>query len=145
VNQARVLPLAARTADVHGCRCARTGCACLGGDEFRAGKVDAQRPALEATLLPHQRTDGAHAGSWDPIDVRGRYGGRVYATAVNLLSLEACHRFVRVLRAAVRPPAGGADKQRRCDAARCPNIRHTAVGTRCHVPPWRRRAGGSAE
>jgi hypothetical protein len=59
---------------------------------------DAWHPALEDALLPHQRTDGAHAGSWDPIDVRGRDGGRVYATAANLLALEACRRFARLRR-----------------------------------------------
>jgi hypothetical protein len=59
------------------------------------GAWNAWHPALEDALLPHQRTDGAHAGSWDPVDVRGRDGGRLYATAANLLSLEACQRFAR--------------------------------------------------
>jgi len=43
--------------------------------------------ALQAALVVHQRTDGAHAGSWDPVDKNGKEGGRVYATAVNVMSL----------------------------------------------------------
>jgi hypothetical protein len=43
--------------------------------------------ALQAALVLHQRTDGAHAGSWDPVDKNGKEGGRVYATAVNVFSL----------------------------------------------------------
>ncbi|HEX6810640.1 MAG TPA: hypothetical protein VF384_03355 [Planctomycetota bacterium] len=43
--------------------------------------------ALLAALVPHQRADGAHAGSWDPVDRSGKQGGRVYATAVNVCSL----------------------------------------------------------
>jgi len=48
-------------------------------------------------LLPHQRHDGAHAGSWDPIDVRGREGGRVYSTAVNVMTLELGRRDAGIL------------------------------------------------
>ncbi|HZN40815.1 MAG TPA: prenyltransferase/squalene oxidase repeat-containing protein [Planctomycetota bacterium] len=43
--------------------------------------------SLREALVVHQRTDGAHAGSWDPVDRNGKQGGRVYATAVNVLSL----------------------------------------------------------
>jgi hypothetical protein len=55
-------------------------------------------PALLAALVPHQRTDGSHAGSWDPVDARGAQGGRVYATAVNVLSLSAGQRFGRIVK-----------------------------------------------
>jgi len=72
-----------------------------GGDE----SLDWEQ-ALEAALLPHQRTDGAHAGSWDPIDRRGRECGRVYATAVNALALSYRQRLLRV----VQPAAPGAPK-----------------------------------
>src|SRR5262249_19660304 len=54
-----------------------------GGD---AWSKSGWRTALEAAVLPHQRTDGASAGSWDPIDARGKEGGRVYATAAIVLS-----------------------------------------------------------
>jgi hypothetical protein len=53
--------------------------------------------ALLAALVAHQRTDGAHAGSWDPVDARGPQGGRVYATAVNVLSLAVGQQFERVV------------------------------------------------
>jgi hypothetical protein len=72
-----------------------------GGDEWRDWEQ-----ALEAALLPHQRTDGAHAGSWDLIDQRGRECGRVYATAVNALALSYRKRFAVV----VQPPPRRAPK-----------------------------------
>ncbi len=48
--------------------------------------------ALVATATTLQRQDGSFAGSWDPDDVRGREGGRVYATAAMLLALEVAWR-----------------------------------------------------
>jgi hypothetical protein len=48
--------------------------------------------ALVATATALQRRDGSPAGSWDPDDVRGREGGRVYATAAFLLALEVVWR-----------------------------------------------------
>jgi hypothetical protein len=48
--------------------------------------------ALVATATTLQRQDGSYAGSWDPDDVRGREGGRVYATAAMLLALEVAWR-----------------------------------------------------
>jgi hypothetical protein len=40
-------------------------------------------------LVAHQRkySDGCGCGSWDPVDRWGREGGRVYATAMNALTL----------------------------------------------------------
>ena len=66
-----------------------------GGEAWQTWK-----DALEAALLPHQRTDGAHVGSWDPIDRRGRECGRVYATAVNALALSCGYRYAAVVRRA---------------------------------------------
>ncbi|MFT4841532.1 MAG: hypothetical protein ACI90M_001995 [Candidatus Azotimanducaceae bacterium] len=48
--------------------------------------------ALTTTAVSMQRTDGSFAGSWDPLDVRGRDGGRIYATATMLLALEVIWR-----------------------------------------------------
>jgi hypothetical protein len=56
------------------------------------------RTALEGAALPRQRTDGASAGSWDPVDARGKDGGRVYATAAIVLALESYNRVGRVLK-----------------------------------------------
>jgi len=45
-------------------------------------------------LVSHQRrfNEGCLAGSWDPVDKWGTEGGRVYATAMNLLTLGIVHR-----------------------------------------------------
>ncbi|MBZ0136642.1 MAG: hypothetical protein K8I27_09745 [Planctomycetes bacterium] len=66
--------------------------------------------AMVKTLLDHQR--GSHAkdreanlitpealdehGSWDPVGAWGSAGGRVYATAINCLTLETFYRHQRV-------------------------------------------------
>ncbi|MCA8974666.1 MAG: hypothetical protein KDC98_08085, partial [Planctomycetes bacterium] len=52
--------------------------------------------ALHRALLPSQRTDDAFAGSWDPISAWGHEGGRVYATAMALLCLQAPYRYARI-------------------------------------------------
>lgn len=53
-------------------------------DKSRAGKW---RTSLHKALLKNQHQSGARAGSWDPIDVWGAEGGRVYATAILALAL----------------------------------------------------------
>ena len=50
------------------------------------------RDPLLAASLAHQRTDGSFAGSWDPVDVRGKEGGRVFATAMQLHCLLIARR-----------------------------------------------------
>lgn len=50
--------------------------------------------ALQKTLLATQRRDGTLAGSWDPTTRWDGYGGRVYATALATLCLEAYYRFL---------------------------------------------------
>ena len=53
---------------------------------------------LYPLLIEHQVTQGEFAGSWDPIsptpDLWARYGGRLYVTAMNLLSLEVSYRHL---------------------------------------------------
>lgn len=49
--------------------------------------------ALTAAIVKHQRTDGAFAGSFDPVGAWCEKGGRVYATAILLLALQAPTRF----------------------------------------------------
>jgi len=44
-----------------------------------------------------QRQDGAFSGSWDPVGVWGKSGGRVYSTALLTLALESAYRYARVL------------------------------------------------
>jgi len=60
----------------------------LGGSSFAAW-ADALAPAA----LGGQRQDGDAAGSWDPVGPWGFSGGRVYATAMMALCLEAPYRF----------------------------------------------------
>lgn len=57
-----------------------------------ADKWDRWWRALAEAALAMQRQDGAFAGSWDPIDVRGRECGRVYSSAAMLLALEVVWR-----------------------------------------------------
>jgi len=52
--------------------------------------------SLQQALVDTQRKDGNAAGSWDPVGVWGEDGGRVYATALNTLSLQSAYRFSRV-------------------------------------------------
>lgn len=48
--------------------------------------------AARLSLLAHQwgKYDGCLSGSWDPVDRWGSEGGRVYATALNALTLGIC-------------------------------------------------------
>lgn len=46
---------------------------------------------LVAALLAGQQKDGAAAGSWDPVGPWGDDGGRVYATALAVLSLQSLY------------------------------------------------------
>jgi hypothetical protein len=52
--------------------------------------------ALQGELLARQRWDGALAGSYDPDDLWGGYGGRVYSTALAALSLEVYYRYLPI-------------------------------------------------
>jgi len=64
---------------------------------FRVGGAhwDRWHPALQAALLPAQRTEACLAGSWDPVGPWGYAGGRVYSTALLALSLQSPHRYPR--------------------------------------------------
>jgi hypothetical protein len=62
--------------------------------------------ALRDLLVQEQRQSGADAGSWDPRDVWGIYGGRVYSTAMATLCLEAYYRFAQDQGAEKQPATG---------------------------------------
>ncbi len=51
---------------------------------------------IKGALVQHQKKDGSAKGSWDPVDAWGFAGGRVYATATNVLTLEIYYRYARV-------------------------------------------------
>jgi hypothetical protein len=48
---------------------------------------------ISRVLADAQRKDGNFKGSWDPIGPWGDDGGRVYATAIAVLSLDLGHRY----------------------------------------------------
>ncbi|MHC5039707.1 MAG: HEAT repeat domain-containing protein, partial [Planctomycetota bacterium] len=64
----------------------------LGGDFWRSWNEP-----LKKALVPTQQRKGCVAGSWDPVGAWGTAGGRVYATAINLLNLEVYFRYGRLL------------------------------------------------
>jgi hypothetical protein len=66
-----------------------------GGEAF-----DTWNKALREALLQGQRTDGAAAGSWDPVDQLGERGGRMYSTTMATLCLEVYYRYLPFYRKA---------------------------------------------
>jgi hypothetical protein len=64
----------------------------VGGDRWK--RWDG---AMRAAVVGSQRGDPAddRCGSWDPADPWGADGGRVYSTAINVLSLETRYRYPR--------------------------------------------------
>lgn len=60
----------------------------VGGEPWRRWN-----DAVRDTLIGLQRHDGCRLGSWDPIDKWGKFGGRVYATALAALTLETYYRY----------------------------------------------------
>jgi hypothetical protein len=64
------------------------------------------KEVVQNVLIPNQRKadDGCPGGSWDPIDRWGFEGGRVYATALNVLTLETPYRYPPSYRALLSPP-----------------------------------------
>ncbi|MDF1838694.1 MAG: terpene cyclase/mutase family protein [Planctomycetota bacterium] len=64
----------------------------LGGEHWRRW-----RKGMERAILPHQRQDGDYLGSWDPVGAWGYQGGRVYSTALMVLTLEVFYRYSPLL------------------------------------------------
>jgi hypothetical protein len=61
--------------------------------------------SMKNALVQHQkvRKDGCEDGSWDPaVDRWGFQGGRIYATAINVLTLEVYYRYENVFGAGKR-------------------------------------------
>jgi hypothetical protein len=66
----------------------------MGGDHWRQWNKH-----MKKALVDHQQLKGSVRGSWDPEpEAWGKLAGRVYATAVNVLSLEIYYRYARVFR-----------------------------------------------
>lgn len=53
---------------------------------------------LTPAVVKSQRQDGNYLGSWDPAGVWGEDGGRVYSTALMVLTLQAYYRYSRLVR-----------------------------------------------
>jgi hypothetical protein len=53
---------------------------------------------VREVLISEQVTSGKNAGSWAPKDQWGRYGGRLYSTALATLTLEVYYRFLPLYR-----------------------------------------------
>jgi hypothetical protein len=62
------------------------------------GKWRAWNEPMKKALVEHQnlKTAGCRAGSWEPVDRWSCEGGRVYATAINALTLEVYYRYANV-------------------------------------------------
>jgi hypothetical protein len=66
----------------------------LGGDHWKQWSG-----SLNTAVVKTQRSEaGPEKGSWDPIGFAGPRGGRVYATAMMVLTLEAYYRYTRLVR-----------------------------------------------
>jgi hypothetical protein len=69
-----------------------------GGDTWKKWNTN-----MKTALLPNQCKGGAldgspldHDGSWNPDDVWGAWGGRVYSTALSTLCLEVYYRYLKL-------------------------------------------------
>ena len=54
-------------------------------------------PAMKRALVSNQHKEGCQAGSWDSDDRWGFEGGRVYAAALNALTLETYYRYPHLM------------------------------------------------
>jgi hypothetical protein len=63
----------------------------MGGNDWKVWEQ-----GMKKALVKTQRQGGDEAGSWDPTSAWGAAGGRVYATAINALSLQVYYRYQRV-------------------------------------------------
>jgi hypothetical protein len=65
----------------------------MGGDKWRQWNE-----RLYPILIDSQVKSGDQSGSWDPLgpvpDLWGEFGGRLYVTTLNLLSLEVNYRHL---------------------------------------------------
>lgn len=59
---------------------------------------------LRDLLIAEQVTEGEFAGSWEPRDPWGGYGGRIYSTAFATLTLEVYYRYLPLYRKTAPAP-----------------------------------------
>ena len=63
--------------------------------QFAGPRWDTWSQAMLGALLPNQKSGACHDGSWEPIGEWCVAGGRVYAVALNVLTLEVWYRYKR--------------------------------------------------
>lgn len=78
--------------------------------QFGGEPWDQWNRIVRDTLTNQQRTDGRFAGSWDPTGPWGRYGGRLYSTALSTMTLEVYYRLLPLYRMNAAPDAAN-DKE----------------------------------
>ncbi len=66
--------------------------------QFGGPAWDEWNAAVRDTLIAEQVASGPLAGSWDPNGPWGRYGGRLYSTALATLTLEVYYRLLPLYR-----------------------------------------------
>ena len=66
--------------------------------QFGGAHWEKWNAAMKEALLPHQNGEdsGCQSGSWDPVGRWSHAGTRVYATAINALTLEVYYRYTNV-------------------------------------------------
>src|SRR5262245_8076654 len=82
---------------------------------FQVGgpRWDRWNEAIKTAILDHQNVDESkdEFGSWDPVDPWGSSAGRIYATAVNCLSMEVYYRYPRVFGTTIQKKKGEPPKK----------------------------------
>lgn len=71
---------------------------------------------LKVALLPTQQNKDCKKGSWDPVEAffASTFGGRIYATTLNLLSLEVYYRYLPLYRSlSTKSPAKNLSKEKK--------------------------------
>ncbi len=61
------------------------------------GQPDRHMPNVQKALVERQIKSGPHSGSWEPSDRWSSAGGRIYATTMATLSLEADQRAAKII------------------------------------------------
>ena len=51
---------------------------------------------MRDSVIGHQIHEGCERGSWAPLDRWGMQGGRIYSTALAVLTLEVYYRYAPV-------------------------------------------------
>ena len=67
----------------------------MDGEHWRNWRVPMNKAVIESQIMRGTEADSKY-GSWDANSAWGPAGGRVYATAINCLTLEVYYRYERI-------------------------------------------------